>query len=186
MGDKENYDDVAVGFHQKLKDRDKRIKQSATAFKILLLGDTEQYETLEEIKRKLASHFLCARLLRDIADIPENTIDIPTFQIEDIALNEFQIVIMIDGESAGTVSESALVMKNKEYQEKSILFVDKTKKCFEDVMGVDAHYLYYPQIWLYEDKNDLINRAVLVAKKAAYRLATLHLQKLEDQSSAGG
>lgn len=110
------------------------ITESARGMAILILGNhNDKNDNLENIRKHLEKDYFTSVILRRL-DIQGNHI-----HFERVAIDKYQIIIKIDGENPGNVTENIIISFNRKYQNKTILLLKEGK----NEKGIDVKKGYY-------------------------------------------
>ncbi len=173
-------DEHAVEIFQKLRDLQKRRDAIAKSHRILVCGDYgENIEILEEIKTKLINNGHPAFLAKDFKP---SDMTMPSYDHTLSLMNDFDIIILVDGDCIGTGIDCGLIIGNGTFQTKTILL---TNKNFEDMINLSKSYIYYPMYEFWTTREDLIYKAVGLAKKESYRLAKIYIDLHKSTINSG-
>ncbi len=173
-----DFDKKALEIQAKLKQRENLIKEAVASLSVVLLMGHEEEKELSlfnRIKEELELE-LPVFMVKHASESIKSVNDL---ECEKTAIDEADIIVMIDGLAPGLVSESVLICQNEKYQNKTLLFVDENQKTFADITNLKLHYLWYPTIWLYKDKDDLVSKIKKIVLKTAYRKIHLKLRKIK-------
>ena len=165
----QNYtvDNVALELIKEISESDAaRLKTLIGLQKICVFGNYEKNEKeISTIAESLCSADYPATFLKKIP----KTILLPDFEIEKAAIDKASVLVVIDSNKGGLVSESTYLMDNPELMEKSILLVPENTHC-DTLYSTEKHYVYYHSKIQYKEEN-LVEIAIKAAKQASHRLA---------------
>ncbi|MBI5177040.1 hypothetical protein HY995_03055 [Candidatus Micrarchaeota archaeon] len=139
---------------------------------VLLLGDWHGEEVtlefFESVKEELVLHHHCnAFTLNDIKakmdDASADTPEISTAQIRDKGLDEADIVLWVDGDGKGTVSESSVICGNPGWNSKCLPLVKGKPQDHETILASKDYLKDFDNDIIYYDSIDEL-RALLVQR----------------------
>lgn len=166
MTEKYTVDSVALELIKDSKSDDVRLKNLIGLQTICIFGNYEKNEKeMGFIAESLCSSDYPATFLKKIP----KSMALPDFEIEKVAITKASILVVIDSNVGGLVSESTLLMDNPQLMRKSILLVPESMPC-DTLYSTEEHYVYYPSKIPYNDEN-LIEIATKAAIQASHRLA---------------
>lgn len=153
-----------------LRNKEKRLIALAKSQKILLCGDYygKTRMLLERANDSLSKENYSSFLLETIGG--PNLDDLNKMRS---ALERADIVIMVDGNRPGTVTEIVLSMLKRDFGIKTLFFYDKREKTLEDISSCKDYHLYFPAKYGYDNEDNLIKQVILLSKQAAHRNACL-------------
>ncbi|MBI3588705.1 hypothetical protein HY995_00650 [Candidatus Micrarchaeota archaeon] len=162
-----NIHSVALEFLDDLTDNDiSRVEAQIGIQKICILGNHENFGSeMEEIASRLCEENYPATVIKVIPDSKFLT----DFQKEVSVMRKASVILVIDTDKGGAVSESTFLIQNRDMVEKAILLVSDGIPQ-ETLYGLKRHYLYYPFKVIYSGKN-VIELAVMAVKQQSHRLA---------------
>ncbi len=165
----QNYtvDSVALELIEEISESDAtRLKTLIGLQKICVFGNYEKNEKeITEVAESLCSTDYPATFLKKL---PKKTV-LPDFEIEKAAIEKASVLVVIDSDKGGVVSESTYLMDNPKYMEKSILLIPEIMPG-NTLYSTENHYVYYPSKIPYTQEN-LVEIAIKAAKQASHRLA---------------
>ncbi|MFA6989814.1 MAG: hypothetical protein WC197_07075 [Candidatus Gastranaerophilaceae bacterium] len=168
-------DSVALELFQDITENDdKKMEVHVGQQKICVLGNYAECKTeMNAIAKGLCDANYPAT---NLDKLPNKT-TIPDLELEKRAMEKVELILIIDSDKGGVVSESTLLMENKHLMQKSVLFVPDTIPT-DDLYSVKNHYVYYPTKVLY-NRGNLVDLAISVAKQVSHRLALQKLSEIE-------
>lgn len=175
----------ALEIKSKLKKHHNLLKQAVASHSVVLLIGHEHEKELrlfDEIKKELETELPVFM----VKHASEDGTCVNDFTAEETTIEDADTIVMVDGIAPGLVSESSIICKREDYQDKTILFVDENATSFEDIVDITKHYLWYPKIIFYKNREDLIKKIIGFVKKTAYRKANLSLEKLKKDINPDG
>ena len=165
----QNYtvDSVALELLKEISESDaSRLKTLIGLQKICIFGNYEKNEKeISMIAESLCSADYPATFLKKI---PKKTL-LPDFEIEKAAIEKSSVLVVIDGDKGGVVSESTYLMDNPKFMAKSILLISENLHC-HTLYSTENHYVYYHDKIPYKEGN-LVEIAIKAAKQASHRMA---------------
>jgi len=177
MTPKENRDVIkirktVVREKEAFKKLDNIKEQFLLRYKTCVFGDWKepvQLGKLEAIRDAIRLNHNCfATTLKDIMDAG----NISDFAAEQKVINDYQILLCIEGEGSGTISENTQMMQSRKFQSKAILILDHGKH-YEAISEKKKFYLHFPRKYFcnMKDVDDLVRVSSEVASSEAHRLA---------------
>ena len=147
--------------------------------KILVLGDwysKEKKQRLIDIKNMLLEHGLYAETIDKYYDLSKKGGLTPEQILETCCINH-QLIVFLDGDGKGTITEQNYLSANYPLQGKVIFFIEEYK--FNQMKDDPSKYLKsFPTIITYKEP-ELIHKVLVFSRFRIYRLAEI----IELQSS---
>ncbi len=96
-------------------------------------------------------------------------------------LLDYSVVIKLDWSDsdndkppkAGSVGENVITSYEKDFQEKTFLFLKDTEENRKMVFDIEDYCLYFPRTYFCKDEDDMVEKAVKIAIREAYRITYL-------------
>lgn len=149
--------------------------------KILILGDwytEEKKKLLMEIKNNLLKNGLYAETIDKYYNM-EKKGGLSQIQILEECCIDHQLIVFIDGDGKGTVTEQNYLCETYIFHGKVIFFIDESK--FNNLKGDPGVYIKdFPTIITYRDK-ELSEKVLIYCRFRLYRLANI----IQKQSTLG-
>lgn len=140
---------------------------------ILVLGDwntAEKKEVLYSIKNNLLKNGLYAETIDKYYDMKKGGGLTPQ-QILEICCINHQLIVFLDGEGAGTITEQNYICDTYVLHGKVLFFIDELK--FDSFKNSPSSYIKdFPSIITYK-KDDLQEKVLVFSRLRLYRLASI-------------
>lgn len=152
-----------------IREADAKLKLLVASQRIFLCGDFEP-ETigiLNESKKRLIAENCNPFIL-----VPDEK-KLDHMNKELIALTKADVIALIDGQHAGTWTETVLTILKEKFGKKVIFFYDRKTKDVEDIGNCQDYHLHFPSKYGYESKEDLIKQIVIFSKQRAHHNAAI-------------
>lgn len=165
---------------KELKKKENELLILVRRFKILILGDwntEEKKKVLIEIKDTLLNNGLYAETIDKYYNMNKKG-GLSQKQILESCCVNHQLIVLIDGSGAGTLTEQNYLADNYIFHGKVIFFIDENK--FNKLKDSPSEYIKdFPTIITYT-KNELVEKALVYPRFRLYRLAGI----IQKQSSS--
>ena len=143
------------------------------SFKTLILGDwytNEKRQILEAIKNKLLERGFYAQTIDAYYDVDEGS-GLSPLQILETCCITHQLIVFIDGEGKGTITEQNYLCANYPFHGKTLFFIEESK--FNQLAEKPNEYIKsFPAIVTYK-KEELVEKVLKYSMLRAYRLADI-------------
>lgn len=176
MEKKSKYYDSAVTAISKLfADKSKKISVLSKDLVTIICGDYDgETETnMKKIKEILAVEGYPTCLLKECKNS-----GLDDYSSEKDALEKADLIVLVDGKNAGTITETSLIMNDARLQEKCLMFYNSEKK-EEEVYTMTEYLMYFPKKFSYANADDLVKKAVAFTKQEIRRKATNSINNKE-------
>ncbi|OYT53643.1 MAG: hypothetical protein B6U72_05110 [Candidatus Altiarchaeales archaeon ex4484_2] len=151
------------------------------SFKILVVGDwntTKNKKRLLDIRNNILRNSVYAETIDNYYDI-EKRGGLSQIQIFETCCIRHQLIVFIDGEGPGTITEQNYICENYMFQGKVIFFIEESK--FDRLKDNPAEYIKnFPTIITYRGA-ELLDKTLVYSRLRLYRLATI----IKKQESTG-
>ncbi|MBM3303867.1 MAG: hypothetical protein FJY76_02130 [Candidatus Aenigmarchaeota archaeon] len=166
---------------KKLTDKEADLLITVRRLKILVLGDwftAEKKQLLSDIKNNLLKNGLYAETIDRYYDMNKSG-GLSQLQILETCCINHQLIVFIDGEGKGTLTEQNYLCSNYVLHGKILFLIDEAK--FDKFKDNPSEYIRdFPTIITYKG-DELTNKVVTYSKLRIYRLANI----IKKQESAG-
>ncbi len=141
--------------------------------KIIILGDwysVEKKRVLYEVKDNLLRHGLFAQTIDDYYD-PSRRDGLSAVRVLQTCCINHQLIVFIDGEGKGTITEQNYIADNYWFQGKVIFFIHEDK--FNELKGDPSVYIKnFPTIITYKE-SELVEKVFVYSRLRIYRLGEI-------------
>ncbi len=179
--DSPDFKKMRNGIRKQLQKRESEYFLLLRSLKTLILGDwhsKEQKQLLNDIKNALLKKGLYAETINNYYDL-KKTGALNQIQILETCCITHQLIVFIDGEGAGTITEQNYLTENYVFHGKVLFFIEESK--FNKLKGDPSQYIKsFPTIISYK-KEELIDKISTYAQLRIHRLADI----IEYQSKKG-
>ncbi len=179
--DSPDFKKMRNGIRRQLQKRESDYFLLLRGLKILVLGDWhtgEQRKRLNDIKNALLKKGLYAETIDTYYDLKKAG-RLSQIQILETCCITHQLIVFIDGEGAGTITEQNYLTENYVFHGKTLFFIEEPK--FNKLKGDPSQYIKsFPTIVVYR-KGELIDKILTYARLRIHRLADI----IEYQSKKG-
>ena len=154
----------------KIKEKDtERRKLAQTIPRILILGNHDDKSILYKIRDEIKNQGHYAFLLDELNPYLDD-VAVGDCTKEEKCIEYASIILMIESDKSGVVSENMIIRNNPDHAQKTTLFVKDAD--FEDIVKInDERRMHHSKIIPYATIEDLIRKAVLWGVRECYRLA---------------
>ena len=143
------------------------------SLKILVLGDwhnEEKKEILFKAKNGLLENGIYAETIDNYYDLNKKT-GLSQMQILETACINHQLIVFIDGDGKGTITEQNYLSENYVLHGKTIFFIEETK--FNGMKNNPSEYVKnFPSIITFA-QSELMNKILVFSRFRIYRLAEI-------------
>jgi len=168
---------------RRLKDKETDLLITVRRLKILVLGDwynEEKKQLLSNIKNNLLRNGLYAETIDKYYDMKKAG-GLSQLQILETCCINHQLIVFIDGDGKGTITEQNYLCDNYVLQGKVLFFIEESK--FDKLKSNPSEYIRdFPTIITYKS-SELVDRVVAYSRLRIYRLA--NIIKKQQSSGAG-
>jgi hypothetical protein len=169
------------GIRKSLKDKETDLLITVRRLKIFVLGDwfnAEKKQLLNEIKNSLLKSGLYAETIDRYYDINKSG-GLSQLQILETCCINHQLIVFIDGEGKGTLTEQNYLCDNYVLHGKILFFIEDSK--FDKFKDNPSEYIRdFPAIITYHS-SELVDSVVTYSRLRVYRLANI----IKKQQSSG-
>jgi len=151
------------------------------SLKVLILGDwhtKEKAQLLWNVRNLLLKNGVYAETVDSYYD-PKRRGGLSQLQVLQTCCTLHQLIVFIDGEGKGTVTEQTYLAREYPFHGKIIFFIDESK--FDELKDKPNSYIRsFPTIIPYK-KSDLLDTIVIFSRLRIYRLAGI----IQQQETSG-
>lgn len=160
-----------------LKKKENQFKWLLRSLKVLVLGDWHtpmQRKTLSEIKNMLLINGIYTQTIGDYYDMDKKG-GLNQIQILETCCINHQLIVFIDGQGSGTVTEQNYLSDNYPFQGKVVFFIEDGK--FDKLKGDPTEYVrIFPTIIIHS-LSDLLEKVLVFTRFRLYRLAEIIMKQ---------
>lgn len=166
---------------EELKRKETEFLLLIRSLKILVLGDwftPEKKQLIYEIKNTLLKNGLYAETIDSYYDMGKKG-GLPKLKILEACCIKHQVIVFIDGEGKGTITEQNYLSEKYYFHGKILFFIEESK--FDRLKDNPSEYIKsFPTIITYND-GELADKVLIYSRLRIYRLAAI----IDMQSSTG-
>ena len=171
--DTEEFDAMGEKIRQKLQEKEEELKFIRGQLRVLILADWKgkvKKARLTKIKEKLLDNDIFTRTIDEYYDIYKST-GLTQVQVLETCCPFQSLIIFIDGESTGTLTEQNYLAPRYGLHKKMLFFIEKSK--FDELKNKPNEYINsFPAIIPYE-KSKLVDDVLAYGKLRIYRFANI-------------
>lgn len=168
---------------EELKRKEAEMKLVMRGLKVLVLGDwntKEKKERLLHVRNTLLGNGFYAETIDNYYDMQTRGGLSQKGVFETCCINH-QLIVFIDGEGPGTITEQNYLAENYIFQGKVIFFIEESK--FDTLKDDPSEYInMFPTIITYKE-GELTNKVLVYARLRIYRLTEIIMK--QEQTGKG-
>lgn len=162
-----------------LKKKENDFMLITRSLKIIVLGDwrtSDQRHRLNRVKDTLLKNGIYTQTIDDYYDMNKSG-GLSQVQILETCCINHQLIVFLDGEGSGTITEQDYLADNYVFQGKTIFFIAERK--FNTLKDNPSEYIrIFPTI-ITHSQADLLDKILVYARLRIYRLAEIIMRQSE-------
>ncbi|MCK4808429.1 MAG: hypothetical protein KAS90_02290 [Candidatus Aenigmarchaeota archaeon] len=175
--DSKDFKEMRNKIKSQLKKKENDLKILIRSLKIIIFGDwntIDKKKKLEDIKSNFIKHGIYAQTIDAYYDITTKG-RLSPLQILETCCRNHQLIVFIDGEGPGTITEQNYLIENYIFQKKTIFFIKDDK--FNELKDDPSAYIRdFPTILTYTDSN-ILDKVLIYSKLRIHRLAGIIMKQ---------
>ena len=175
--DTEQFETMRDRIRKALREKESEMLLSVRSLKILILGDWNdkaKMERLVELKRLLLKNGLYAETIDSYYN-PNTRGGLSQIQVFETCCIMHQLIVFIDGEGPGTLTEQNYLALNYQFQFKVLFYIEESK--FDLLKANPSCYIKsFPTIITYRN-TDLPDKVLSFSRLRIYRLVDIITQQ---------
>lgn len=176
--DSREFEKMRNRIRSQLKKKENEFKMLMRSLKVIVLGDwhtPSKRKILNDIKNILLKNAIYTQTIDDYYDVKKKG-GLSQLQILETCCMNHQLIVFIDGEGCGTVTEQNYLTDNYVFQGKVIFFIDEGK--FDTLKDDPSQYIrIFPAI-ITHSKSDLLEKILVYSRFRIYRLAEIIMKQV--------
>ncbi|MAG17915.1 MAG: hypothetical protein CL944_00370 [Candidatus Diapherotrites archaeon] len=171
--DSDKFGKIRSQIRKKLQEREADFYVLLRNLKVLVLGDwytKEKKQLLHSVKNHLLKNGVYAETIDKYYDT-EKKGGLSQLQVLETCCISHQLIVFIDGDGKGTVTEQNYLSENYVFQGKIIFFIEQRK--FDKLKANPSEYIKcFPAIYPYTS-SELLDKILIYSNLRLYRLAEI-------------